>query len=164
MGRPQLNLDGKDKKDVYFIQINNWDVIKIGSAYDPQKRFKAIRIAMPYETELVGIIKDGGNETEKYLHRCFRKYRIRRGGVEWFKGNDEMRKEISEILAHPEEIKRKAEKFKLLNRLRGERLELEGKRQKIVKAKRKSHRRELKHVEAELSRLNKKIIELRGEE
>lgn len=67
---------------VYFIKAKcEGNPIKIGYSIDPKKRLKSLQTASPVKLKLVKAIP-GNRDTERNLHRRFKKYRIR---GEWFK-------------------------------------------------------------------------------
>ena len=71
--------------DVYFIQGEITQRIKIGISYNPKRRTKDIEASELLK--LLAVIKEGGIETEKKLHERFKHLRLR---GEWFKSDKEI--------------------------------------------------------------------------
>lgn len=66
---------------VYFISARELDLVKIGYAFDPVRRFHHLRTFSPVELTLEGAIP-GGRNKERELHRRFALARAR---GEWFR-------------------------------------------------------------------------------
>jgi hypothetical protein len=75
---------------VYFISARDVDLVKIGCAFDPVRRFNHLRTASPIELTLEGAIP-GGYAKEHELHERFAKQRVR---GEWFMITAEIQTEI----------------------------------------------------------------------
>lgn len=75
---------------VYFVSARELDLVKIGYAFCPVRRFNHLRIFSPVELTLEGAIP-GGFEKERELHRRFALARVR---GEWFKLTPGLQAEI----------------------------------------------------------------------
>jgi sRNA-binding protein len=71
----------KGSMSVYFISARELDLVKIGYAHDPVRRYYHLRTFSPVELTLEGAIA-GGYEQERQLHQRFALARAR---GEWFK-------------------------------------------------------------------------------
>lgn len=92
---------------VYFIQSINGGPIKIGSAFNVQRRLKQLQTGNPDMLILLHATT-GGKRFEFFLHSKFEKYNKR---DEWFYPEDEILKFISEL-------KNEDEKFGLIHCLK----------------------------------------------
>jgi hypothetical protein len=75
---------------VYFISARELDLVKIGYAFNPVRRYNHLRTFSPVELTLEGAIP-GGYEKERELHRRFALARAR---GEWFKLTPGLQAEI----------------------------------------------------------------------
>ena len=68
---------------VYFIQVVDKDILKIGKSLKPNKRFKSLNTSTPFTLELEWLIEYDEKEEnlERDLHKLFDKYRSK---GEWF--------------------------------------------------------------------------------
>ena len=71
---------------VYFVRAAALNLVKIGFAEDPWKRFSKIQSDSPCPVEIVGI-EDGGLDRERVLHSLFAEDRVSR---EWFRWSGEI--------------------------------------------------------------------------
>lgn len=70
----------KPVRSVYFLSAPN-GLVKIGSALDVDLRVQEIRSMSPVPLELLGVVADAGERTERHLHRI---YHLQRRHGEWF--------------------------------------------------------------------------------
>jgi hypothetical protein len=75
---------------VYFVSARELDIVKIGYAFDPVRRYNYLRICCPVELTLEGAIP-GGYDKERELHKQFALARVR---GEWFKLTPALQTEI----------------------------------------------------------------------
>lgn len=97
MEKHRRKIDKKKKDVVYFIFFEELRVVKIGYTNNIQNRFKNLRVAIPGNLEILGVIS-GDTVLEKKLHRAFRKYKMR---GEWFFYSQELKNYIEE---HAEKV------------------------------------------------------------
>lgn len=79
---------------VYFIKQAGTGHIKIGTSNEPARRLKELQTASSEPLELLGVI-DGGQDTEKALHRKFSSFK--KSG-EWYKSSPGLLRHLKEIL------------------------------------------------------------------
>jgi hypothetical protein len=75
---------------VYFISAREMDLVKIGYAFDPVRRFNHLRTFSPAKLTLEGAIP-GGRDKERELHKRFALARVH---GEWFKLTPGLQAEI----------------------------------------------------------------------
>ena len=63
---------------IYFLKSDKY--VKIGYSKNPKKRISILKISIPFEMEVIGII-EGDLKKESQLHRMFSKLRVQ---GEWF--------------------------------------------------------------------------------
>lgn len=71
---------------VYFIRAGHSGPVKIGTADDPERRLRHLQTAH-YETLRIIRTLDGGVDVESWLHKRYKKHRIR---GEWFDYQESM--------------------------------------------------------------------------
>jgi len=78
---------------VYFIGVNELDVIKVGRSKDPIRRLQFLQTGCPYEMSLLQVVRsnDRSSEVEKAFHLLF-EHLLLRG--EWF----HLTREVNELL------------------------------------------------------------------
>lgn len=86
---------------VYFVRSSTTGHVKIGRSQDPYGRIRSLRTAHPGPLDVLHIEWSWDAFEERHLHRRFSHLRVVGGGQEWFRGADE-------LLAHIEELKRRA--------------------------------------------------------
>lgn len=79
------NPSGNNAKDVYFIQGCDTKRIKIGVSENVNQRLKGIQASEPLK--LLAVIKAGGRQLEKELHKRFKKFCVHN---EWFSPDPEL--------------------------------------------------------------------------
>lgn len=82
---------------IYFIRAMQSGAIKIGTSNDPKRRLETMQTGSPEPLELIGVLP-GQADAEKVLHRTFAKFRIH---GEWFKGDEELIREIKALVRLP---------------------------------------------------------------
>lgn len=87
---------------VYLFADADNKYMKIGfSAKTPEARLKAVRTETKLDLRIMYVVL-GSLGTEKYMHKRFSKYHIKR---EWFKYNDEIAKYFDSVYNDDENIK-----------------------------------------------------------
>lgn len=76
---------------LYIIGNNSQKICKIGVSDNPQKRLKSIQTGCPYKVNILSHYPELGYDTEKDLHKRFKKYRMQ---GEWFRIKGEVEKLI----------------------------------------------------------------------
>jgi hypothetical protein len=77
---------------VYFVSARELDLVKIGYARNPVRRYNHLRIFSPVELTLEGAIP-GGYDKEREMHKRFALARVR---GEWFKLTPALQAEIDD--------------------------------------------------------------------
>lgn len=73
--------DIRARSSVYFIQCGDCNgFVKIGTSYNPRKRWEHYQVGCPYVLKFIGIMY-GSKQLEAKLHEMFRDYNVR---GEWF--------------------------------------------------------------------------------
>jgi len=85
--------DGQEH--VYFLANKDKTIVKIGYSKNIIKRKKQIENTVSFETELIGLIRNGGKDTEKYYHKLLNESRI--GKTEWFKMDRKVYETIKKV-------------------------------------------------------------------
>jgi hypothetical protein len=88
---------------VYFISARELDLVKIGYAFNPLRRYNHLRTFSPVELTLEGAIP-GGYDKERALHKRFATSRVR---GEWFKLSPNLQREI-DASSRPQQFTRVA--------------------------------------------------------
>ena len=66
----------KNNSMVYIIQMENFDIYKIGIADNPKKRLKQLQVGNPYKLKIIdSFYKENAFESEQKIHKRFKKYR-----------------------------------------------------------------------------------------
>ncbi len=86
-----LNQD-HDGSFVYFLEAIGENLIKIGFTSNLRRRLANIRSMLPWETELLGVIR-GESLQERTIHIRFASFHVR---AEWFQNSDEIREFIAQ--------------------------------------------------------------------
>jgi N-acetylneuraminic acid mutarotase len=79
-----------EKPHVYFIQSSNGP-IKIGVATNVEARAASLQSGNPCPIKILAIIKNGGKELERELHKRFAADRL---GGEWFQNSNSLKEVI----------------------------------------------------------------------
>ena len=69
---------------IYFIKMDQTDIVKIGYAHDPFKRLKSLQTGNPFKLSIFYTM-DGDCRLEKDIHDLFLDYKMY---GEWFKCHD----------------------------------------------------------------------------
>jgi hypothetical protein len=85
---------GKGSQFIYFVRIRGTEFLKIGRSGDPARRLEALKSSVPFELELVGILKEAEPVTEIRLHERFKELRVR---GEWFREVGELSEFVSSM-------------------------------------------------------------------
>jgi hypothetical protein len=72
---------------VYFMRAPGWGIVKIGRSNSPFKRLRTVRHKSPHPVELVTMITEGPNITERRFHRALKHLRV---NGEWFLADDDL--------------------------------------------------------------------------
>lgn len=86
--------DGRHSSHVYVVQCEHGGPIKIGVAKDVATRLSAIQSCCPYPLSVLYIIKNGGQDVERRLHRNLRHFRVH---GEWFQDHELVHYWIAEM-------------------------------------------------------------------
>jgi len=93
---PDISITTHDGQEhVYFLSNIDKTIVKIGYSKNVFKRKKQIENTVNFKTELVGLIRNGGKDTEKYYHKLLNEFRI--GNTEWFKIDRRVYEIIKEV-------------------------------------------------------------------
>ena len=84
----------RDGKEMYFIEAEGQNRIKIGVARDPEERMSTLQAGSPVKLKLLGTVA-GGQAREIKTHKKLAKWHVR---GEWFEGSKEVRSYIEEAL------------------------------------------------------------------
>lgn len=84
-----------DQPSVYFIVSDESQTVKIGWAYNPEKRRRELQTGSPFTLRIATTVTGGQGEEAK-LHRRFAHLRIRSDG-EWFYLKDELAAHLEEL-------------------------------------------------------------------
>ncbi len=81
---------------IYLINAKNTNMYKIGyTSMDAENRITNLKTGCPYELSIIKEV-DGSEDTEKLLHKTFKKYR--KNG-EWFEFNKKILKKVTDQLS-----------------------------------------------------------------
>jgi hypothetical protein len=97
-----------DNQHVYAIQCEHGGPIKIGMAYDIDKRFQTMQSNCPYPLRVLYVIEHGGRDVERRLHRTLHPFRLH---YEWFEDTPLVRSALDKWLERAVEAKREREGF-----------------------------------------------------
>jgi hypothetical protein len=93
MGRPRTVAEVVRQRYVYFVKNGRKKLVKIGSAYDIEKRMSSLQISSPNPLTLLGFI-EADETAERDLHRRFKKQRVR---GEWFRIQGDLAEFIAKL-------------------------------------------------------------------
>ncbi len=90
-GRPR---DRAAEPHVYFIQAGVAGPVKVGVADRPWRRLAGLQIGNPERLTIIRLIRHGGIDGERELHRRFLGFRL---SGEWFRWEGEFRKYVESL-------------------------------------------------------------------